>query len=102
MTTDRTHAVASAFLAFLCVFPVGCGEREEYEGRSRRVVAVKELPEVVLKSAKASLPGIEFQDAWSNHGPTGALESYEVRGRASNGKIREVRVSREGKVLEME
>ncbi|MGE3821163.1 MAG: hypothetical protein AB7I30_17255 [Isosphaeraceae bacterium] len=87
----------------LCALTLGgCGEHEEYKGTSRRVVAVKDLPENVLKAAKASLPGIDFQDSWSNHGPDGTLESYEVRGRAANGKIREVRVSLDGKILEME
>ena len=41
--------------------------------------------------------------AWKNlDRETKALHSYEVRGRAANGKVREVRVSTDGKVLEME
>lgn len=89
-------------LALAGLLLVGCGDREEYRGVSRRVVAVKDLPDVVTKTAKSALPGIDFQDSWSNHGADGKLESYEVRGKASNGKIREVRVSIDGKVLEME
>lgn len=102
MTINRTRLVWAILFVASFLGLSACGEKEEYQGRSRRVVAVKDVPADVLKAAKAALPEIEFQDAWSNHGPEGQLESYEVRGRASNGKIREVRVSTAGKVLEME
>jgi hypothetical protein len=32
----------------------------------------------------------------------GKVQSYEVRGRNENGKVREVRVSESGQILEME
>src|SRR5262245_4877626 len=80
---------------------LGC-ESELPPGVSRKVVTLKDVPEAVMASAKKSLPGIAFQDAWANVGGDGKLHSYEIRGRAANGKIREVRVSPTGDVLEME
>lgn len=108
MTIDRVsrlgHLLALSVIALVCLAVAGCGGAGEPEGRrtSRKVVEVKDLPETVIQTAKQSLPGVEFQDSWSNHGADGSLESYEVRGRDGNGKTREVRVSLDGKVLEME
>ena len=56
-----------------------------------------------MKAAKKALPDVTFQDAFKNL-RTGdrSFHSYELRGRTAQGKIREVRVSTDGRVLEME
>ena len=54
----------------------------------------------LLGAAKKALPEIKFEEAWQNLDRDGKLTSYEVRGRASSGKIREVRVSTSGEILE--
>jgi hypothetical protein len=79
----------------------GCGD-ELPAGFSRKVVEIKDVPGVALKAAKKAIPGVDFKEAWSNLDKAGKLHSYEIRGRASNGKIREVRVSPTGEILEME
>lgn len=89
-------------LATALVAPSGCGEVEEKEGFSRKPVTVDALPAPVGDAAKKALPGIKFDDAWQNLDRQGNLLSYEVKGRAANGKIREVRVSPSGEILEME
>jgi hypothetical protein len=63
---------------------------------------MKDLPAPVMKAAQRQLPTVQFEDAWRNLDPKGKLLSYEVRGRGLNGKIREVRVSLTGEILEME
>jgi hypothetical protein len=46
---------------------------------------------------------VTFSDAWQNlNSKTRALHSYEIRGRNANGKVREVRVSTTGEILELE
>jgi hypothetical protein len=81
----------------------GCGE--EHDGNlSRVVVDLATVPPQVLETAKKEWPGVNFTDAWTNHeaGKT-AIHSYEVRGKdTQTGKVREVRVSLDGKVLEKE
>jgi hypothetical protein len=55
-----------------------------------------------MNAARQALPGVEFADAWKNMDKDSTLHSYEIRGRTKNGKIREVRVSPSGEILEME
>ena len=45
---------------------------------------------------------MKFDEAWKNLDRAGAIQSYEVRGRTDNGKIREARVALDGKILETE
>jgi hypothetical protein len=79
----------------------GCGEHDE-PAFGRHKVELAEVPESVMKSAQKELPQIKFEDAWQNLDSSRKVLSYEIRGRARSGKIREVRVSTEGKVLELE
>jgi hypothetical protein len=99
MTRRRASVLLALALAGLAV---GCGENELPPGFSRKVVDIKDVPEPVMKAARKTIPGIDFKEAWSNHEKGGKLHSYEIRGRAANGKIREVRVSPAGAILEME
>lgn len=69
---------------------------------ARQTIAMKDLPAAVKKAAQNQLPTVQFEDAWRNLDRDGKLLSYEVRGKAPNGKIREVRVSLTGEILEME
>lgn len=84
------------------LFAPGCHDADRPPGLSRRAVPIAEVPEAVVNAAKTTLPGIEFNEAWKNLDRDGKLHSYEIRGRSSNGKVREARVSAEGKVLETE
>jgi hypothetical protein len=89
-------------LAVLVLALASCGESEKEPEFARRATTVAEVPATVMDVAKKELPGVEFTDAWKNVDRDGKFHSYELRGHASNGKIREVRVSAEGKVLEKE
>lgn len=98
MTIDlRLHVLAAA-LALVC----GCGEREEGEKFSRRTITVKDVPAAVMEASARELPGVNFTEAWKNVEADGSLHSYEIRGRNAKGKVREVRIAADGKILEIE
>ena len=86
----------------LAVLAAGCGG-DELPNSLKQGVALEEVPPPVMAAAKKTLPGVTFIDAWKNIGrDTGKLHSYEIRGKAANGKTREVRVSTTGAILETE
>ncbi|RUL84946.1 hypothetical protein [Tautonia sociabilis] len=98
-------AAASAAALLLALLPAvaGCGDRQEESARmARRTMTVASVPDEPRAAAEKALPGVEFEDAWANVDGEGQLHSYELRGRAANGRIREVRVSPSGEVLERE
>lgn len=103
MTSNRIRRTAAALLASILGLGLaaGCGE-EESTRRPRRTVTIEQLPAEVLDAAKKRLTGVELTDAWQNLNPDGTFDSYEVRGRAANGKVREVKVSLTGEILEEE
>src|SRR4051812_46631389 len=90
-----------AALVALALGLAGC-DRDELPGMSRRTTKLEEIPAPVVDAAKKALPDTTLQDAWRNVDREGKLHSYEIRARAKNGKIREVRVSQSGEILEME
>ncbi len=91
--------------ALLLGFALSCGCGGEHEeSLGRRPVALDKVPADVMAAAKKEVPGVDFQDAWSNHVKgQDAVHSYEIRGRAkADGKVREVRVGLNGAILETE
>ena len=52
---------------------------------------------------RKAVPEVKLDEAWKNLDGEGKLHSYEIRGRnPADGKIREVRVSVTGEILEKE
>src|SRR4051794_31411962 len=99
-TPGRPRRIAPlTALALLLAGAIGC---EHEEGLARRPVPVAELPAAVRDAAKKELPDIDFNESWKNIDREGAVHSFEVRGRSPEGKIREVRVSSTGEILETE
>jgi uncharacterized protein YcfL len=85
------------------VLVAGCGEHDEPAGLRKKVIELDKVPAAALAAAAKTLPEVKLQDAWENVDAEGKLHSYEIRGlNPKSGKIREVRVSHEGKVLEVE
>jgi hypothetical protein len=96
-------AARQILVALALALPIAAGcEDEGPPPAGRRKVAVKDLPATILGAAKKELPGINFEEAWENLDRDRKLQSYEIKGRAKNGKIREVRVGLDGKILESE
>jgi hypothetical protein len=83
--------------------PCGCSESERPPGLTKQAVPFGDVPENLRNAAQKELPGIKLDEAWKNLGTGGKLESYELRGKnPADGRIREVRVSLTGKILEQE
>jgi hypothetical protein len=90
------------FLAAVFGF-VGCGDHDELPEVTKQAVKFDDVPENVRTAANKAIPGVKFNEAWKNLASEGKLHSYEIRGKnAADGKIREVRVSPTGEILEME
>src|SRR3954468_1553180 len=98
----RSLSIRALVLGLIVLASPGCGDRDEPAGFRGQAVKVDELPEAVRGAAKKAMPGVSLDEAWKNLDRAGKLESYEIRGRAANGKIREVRISLTGAVLEEE
>ena len=80
-----------------------CGDADLPPGLTKKAVSIDKVPGTVQAGVKKAIPGVEFNEAWQNLDGKGELHSYEIRGRqASDGKIREVRVSTTGGILESE
>ena len=82
-------------LLMLVVLVGGCGESLG-EGK-KEVVAMDKVPPAVMKAAKDKMPDIKFDSVLKT-----SKGLYEVRGKASNGKIREVEVNESGEVVAVE
>jgi hypothetical protein len=80
--------------AFLLATLVGCGAAS---GGGKTVVELKDVPENVMKVAREKLPDVTFDAAWKK--PNGVIE---VRGKAKNGKVREIDIRPDGSVEEIE
>jgi len=97
---SATHVLLGTLL--LGSFLAGCGEEGVTSSTIRSKIALKDLPEPIMKAAQKAIPDCEFEDAFENRENGKTLQSYEIRGRNKRGKIREVRVSLTGEILEME
>jgi hypothetical protein len=64
------------------------------------MVALEQVPEVVMKAAREKLPNVRFDSAWKAREHD--QEVYEVRGKTSEGKVFEVEVTPDGKVVGVE
>lgn len=89
----RCFLVLSSVLLLLVS---GCGEAFE----KTEMVPIEKVPEPVMKVAKEKLPGVTFDTAWTEK--EGDKTVYEVRGKSADGKTRDIKVSPDGKVLEVD
>lgn len=75
---------------------LGCEADREPE----KIVPMAEVPARALEVARQKLPGIQFNKAWkvSDEGK----DAFEIRGVDKVGKIRDIRVTAGGEVLEID
>lgn len=71
-----------------------CGCESRGKGK---MVPIEELPAGMLDKAKQALPEVVFDSAVLREDG-----SYEVKGKAPNGKVRDVEFNKEMKVIEIE
>ncbi|MCY2941215.1 MAG: hypothetical protein NTV50_06045 [Planctomycetota bacterium] len=73
---------------------IGCGSI----GEGPKVqVKMEEVPPAALKTAQDKLPGMLFTEAFLKKDGT-----YEIRGKAKTGKVREVEVKADGTFIDLE
>jgi hypothetical protein len=83
--------------------PPGCSDPDLPPALTKQAVKFDEVPEVVRAAARKAVPQVTLNEAWKNIDREGKLHSYEIRGKnPADGKIREVRVSLTGAILELE
>ena len=98
---NKFSRILVAFLLSLSF--CGCDSSDLPPGITKKAISFDQVPGPLVKAARKSIPNVDFKEAWQNLDAQGKLHSYEIRGRqASDGKIREVRVSTAGEILESE
>lgn len=82
-------------LATLATFAAcGCGAAQPTATTTMRI---DEVPPAFMETARRELPGVDFNEVWVKKDGT-----LEIRGRAKNGKVREVEIRPDGSVEEVE
>lgn len=84
-------------LALLLVPGAGCGTAPRTGQEAAAALRLEDVPPELMAIARQQLPGIEFDTVWRK--PSG---TYEIRGKARNGKIREVDIRPDGTIEEVE
>ncbi len=82
--------------AILLLVALGC----EGEPDPAKSVPIDEVPPKLMEVARKELPGLNFDRAYKIE--VDGKDAYEIRGKDSRGKIREVEVAQDGTVIEVE
>ena len=83
--------------AALLLAALGCGGEQPEPAHS---VPIDQVPPKLMEVARKELPGLKFDRAYKIE--VNGKDAYEIRGKDSRGKIREVEVSQDGAVIEVE
>ena len=89
----RVTTLAAVLMLAAC----GCGERTH---EAADAVPLEQVPGPAMKAAQKELPGVNFDAAWKES--EGGKDAYEIRGKTKQGKVRDVKVTADGKVLEVD
>jgi hypothetical protein len=79
--------------AVLALAVAGCGGPKKVE---KSPLKMDEVPPEIMKIAKEKLPDVTFTDAYKDDG------NYELRGKDKKGKLREIDIAPDGKVVEID
>jgi hypothetical protein len=80
----------------LLLVALGC----QSQPKSDEPVPIDQVPSNVMEVARKQLPGYSFDTAYKMK--VDGKDAYEVRGKDKRGKVREVEVSADGEVIEVE
>jgi hypothetical protein len=83
----------------LTIFGCGDGDGDD-AGEGKKAMAMDQVPALVLKAAKEAAPDLTFYAAYKDK--FNGQDSIELKGKTKNGKIKEVEVSPDGKLLGIE
>ncbi len=79
---------------------IGCQEPQRLE--MDEPISLDEVPNAALESAQVRLPDVELEEAWKVPADDRHPEAFELRGRNANGKYRDIKVTAEGEILEVD
>lgn len=79
-------------LLLVVISAAGCGSVA-----AKEAITLDQVPENVMAIAKEKLPGVKFEKAWRKKNG-----EYEVSGKDSKGKVREIDITADGTVTEVE
>jgi hypothetical protein len=89
----RWCAISALALAML-----GCSDDDgDDAGEGKKPMAMDQVPAAVLKTAKEAAPDLTFYAAYRD--TFNGQASIELKGKTKNGKIKEIEVSPDGKLL---
>lgn len=83
-----------ALVTLATIAACGCGPTQP---ASMTTMRIEEVPPAFMETARRELPGVDFNEVWVKKDGT-----LEIRGRAKNGKVREVEIRPDGSVEEIE
>lgn len=86
-----------SLVAVLLLAALGC-DADEHE--DARPVPIDQVPPKLMEVARKQLPNLKFDRAFKID--VKGKDVYEIRGKDSRGKIREVEVSQDGELIEVE
>ena len=89
----RAPAIA-VLLAAAALSVVGCGVKA---AEKKTTIELKDIPADIMKIAKKKLPDVTFDTAWKKESG-----SFEIRGKAKYGKVREIDIRPDGTVADIE
>ena len=81
------------FLGLVVLLLTGCGESHSESAN----VPLDQVPEPAMEVAKDKLPGVTFEQAWKTRSG-----NFEVRGKTKEGKVRDIQVAHDDKVIEID
>ena len=85
-------------MAILAALFVGCGVKDDDDDATSKVpLPMDQVPEIVMKTAREAAPDLTFYAAFKDKFE--GQESIELKGKTKSGKIREIEVSPQGKLL---
>jgi hypothetical protein len=87
-------SIAPIALSALALSAVGCGEAKQAPPKTMRI---SDVPAAFMETARKQLPNVDFDEVWVKKYGT-----LEIRGKAKNGKVREIEIRPDGTVEEIE
>jgi hypothetical protein len=75
----------------------GCGADDDDVGKVKTAIPLDQVPAVVMKAAREASPELTFYAAYKD--TFKGQDSIELKGKMKSGKIKEIEVSPEGKLL---
>ncbi len=99
---NASRMFSAIVAACLTIAPCGCGggDNDDDVAQKKEPIPIEQLPPAVLATAKQREPDLTWFAAAKNK--YNGKDSIEVRGKAKNGKIKELEIAPDGTFLGMD